>query len=247
MSSPPRNTFSWTFPDHPLHQQYPLVQVGAWLLVESLGMGALSLLCGAGWLAGMGVWMRWSGPAATWSREPLLWLAVAVGVSRHAVQRPEIVTVLGLGVLLVAYDAWRRGHRTALVALPITLWIMVNSHQLFIVGVALLALLVVDVAVQGRVPGFAGEPRTPPWGPLALAVGASLLVLMVSPLGPGVYLAPFAMVSTLLEHGQGCRPRCSIRRTRALLDGSVRRPRGVQLARDGRRPPGTDPRPMVRT
>ncbi len=200
---PTTNSFSWTFPDHPLNQQYPLVQVPAYWLVDQLGFGALSLLACAGWVVAALAWMRWSGPIPHVAQHPLLWLVVVVGVQRHAVQRPEILTVVGLGALLLAFDAWRRGHVRALWALPLITWVMVNSHQLFVLGVALQGTFLIHAWLTPRHDGHAllSSETLPPLGPLLVAVAASMGILMVSPLGPGVYLSPLAMIGSLLEHG----------------------------------------------
>jgi hypothetical protein len=201
------NTFSWTHPDHPLYQQYPLFQVPLTLVVDGLGWSAGSLWFGLLWTGALLAWMRWAGPPSEVHRWPLLWLGAAVGLQRHAVQRPEAQTILLLGLLLVALDRWRtHGDRRGLLAAVGIQWLMVNTHQLFPLGLVvqfgLLAQLLAARHPLGRWVGLDPDDAERPVGPMLATFVASVAVLALSPLGPLVYLVPIQTVSTVLEHGQ---------------------------------------------
>ncbi|MEQ1508285.1 MAG: hypothetical protein ABMB14_39000, partial [Myxococcota bacterium] len=58
---PVTNTFSWTSPDHPLHQQYPLFQVPLAWIVDRLGWPWVTVANALGWAVGVGLWIRWGG------------------------------------------------------------------------------------------------------------------------------------------------------------------------------------------
>lgn len=200
------NTFSWTHPDHPLYQQYPLFQVPLALVVDGLGWAAGSMWFGLLWTGALLAWMRWGGPWPTVSGWPLLWIGAAVGLQRHVVQRPEAGTILLLGLLLLALDHWRTtGQRRGLVAAVVVQWMMVNTHQLFPLGLVVqFGVLAQLVAVRygGVRLGLDPTDQQRPVAPMALAFAASVLVLAISPLGPTVYLVPIQTLSTVLEHGQ---------------------------------------------
>jgi len=200
------NTFSWTHPDHPLYQQYPLVQVPLALLVDHIGWWSASLWFGLLWTGALVAWMRWGAPLRHASAWPLMWMVAALGLQRHAVQRPEAGTLLLLGLLLVALDHWRAtGQRRGLVAAVGVQWLMVNTHQLFPLGlVAQFGVLAQLVAVRmgGDRLGLDPSDRERPVAPMAATLAASVAVLCLSPLGPWVYLVPLQTLSTVAEHGQ---------------------------------------------
>lgn len=201
------NTFSWTHPDHPLYQQYPLFQVPLALLVDGLGFEAGSVFFGALWTLALLAWMRWGAPWRATARWPLLWLGAAVGLQRHAVQRPEAATVLLLGLLVLALDRWRtHGDRKGLVAAVAVQWAMANTHQLFPLGMVIqfgvLAQLAAARHPLGQRIGLDPDDAERDLRPMGWAFLASLGALALSPLGPTVYLVPLQTLSTVLEHGQ---------------------------------------------
>ncbi len=202
------NTFSWTHPDHPLYQQYPLFQVPLALIVDGLGWEAGSLFFGALWTGALVVWMRWGAPLREASGWPLLWLGAAVGLQRHCVQRPEALTILLFGLLLLALDRWRtHGDRRGLVAAVGVQWMMANSHQLFPLGLVVqfgvFAQLLAARTELGRRVGLDPTDADRPVAPMGYTLLASVAVLMLSPLGPTIYAVPLQTISTVLEHGQG--------------------------------------------
>ncbi|MEQ1569951.1 MAG: hypothetical protein ABMA64_30235 [Myxococcota bacterium] len=200
------NTLSWTYPDHPVDQQYPLYQVAVYLLDSRVGPWSLTVLCAASWAAAVLAWLTWSGWRAAVGA-PAVWLFAVLGVQRHLVPRPEAFTVLGLGALLLGWEVWRTTRsRWALAAMVVTQWLMVNTLQMFVVGVALqlglVLLLGVTRALRGR--GWVDDADAAlPLGPLVATVGASLAALSLSPNGLGVYTSPLALLRTVSELGTG--------------------------------------------
>ena len=209
---PVTNTFSWTWPDHPLHQQYPLFQIPLALLVGSLGWGSVTIAGAALWTAVTLSWARWAGPWRTLAEQPMLWLLVVLGVQRHHTARPEVLTLLGLGLLLCSIESLRQRHKgfpwlsVALVGL--SQWMMVNGHQLWPLGIAVQVSFLIHLACVRLLAGYTlGELRVDetdrdlPFAPPLAALALSLLLAMISPLGAGVYLAPLAVLDTLREQG----------------------------------------------
>jgi hypothetical protein len=220
---PVTNTFSWTFPDHPLPQQYPLYQAFAWLLLDRFGWPALSLANQVLWLAATLVWLRWAGTFRALAMQPLLVLLVCLGVQRHLLVRPEVVTLFGLGVILLLFDRYRAGSRAApygpaggpagfrprfaLGGVVAVQWVMAQCHQLWVLGIAVQVLFLAHlVASRSTRPSwirFEMEDRDVPIGPAVAALVGSIAVLAISPLGIGVYAAPLAPLLTLWTQGAG--------------------------------------------
>lgn len=202
---PTSNTFSWTFPAHRLDQQYPLFQVPLALVVDCLGWYWVTVVNALAWAFGVACWMRWGGTLKEATEQPLLWLLVVAAVQRHHVPRPEVMSLIGLGLMLIFLDQWRRGSRTALLGVIGSQWVMVNSHQLWPLGIVVQASFVIHLAwtrqFGGRW-GFDATDREVPLLPTLGALAVSAAILMISPLGPRVYLAPLTTLGTLLSHGQ---------------------------------------------
>src|SRR5262249_27242766 len=59
---PAVNTFSYTFPDHPIFQQYPAFQWTVWNVYKVAGWSGLSVLTGVGWTIVFLLFVRWGGP-----------------------------------------------------------------------------------------------------------------------------------------------------------------------------------------
>ncbi|MEN0062417.1 MAG: hypothetical protein AAGA48_09705 [Myxococcota bacterium] len=200
------NTFSWTFPDHPNDQQYTFYQLAVYVLSETLGFWTLSVFCCVSWLCAVGAWGGWAGGPDRLAKTSFVWFLAVLGVQRHLVPRPEVFTVLGLGLLLVAFERWRARPETRapLIAMVLTLWFMVNTHQMYLIGVVLIAGFAVHIAVtralRGR--GWLDESDADlPLTPLLATFGASVAVMAISPLGPRAWIAPWALVSTVLTLG----------------------------------------------
>src|SRR4051812_1066219 len=48
---PAVNTFSYTFPDYPAYQQYPVFQAVMWAIFRGAGWAGLSVATSVGWIA----------------------------------------------------------------------------------------------------------------------------------------------------------------------------------------------------
>lgn len=195
------NQFSWTFPDYPVAQQYPLYQLVLYGLQQTLGWWSLSVFCCASWVAAGLAWMRWAGGLPMAQRTVMLWLFAVLGVQRHLVARPEVFTLLGLALLLLAFDAWRqRPSLGPLAAIVATLWAMANLHQMYVVGLVLVAGFAVHVVLTRALADrgwLDATDRALPLGPLLATLGAGLLAVTLSPLGFGAWTAPWALVTTV--------------------------------------------------
>lgn len=201
---PTTNTFSWTYPDFTLNQQYPLWQVPLALIVDHLGWEWVTAANCAGWTLAVLAWLGWVGVRQPVEQPLLTWLVV-MGVQRHHVARPEVFTVAGLGLLLWSLDRVRLGDRR-FIALGIgTTWMMVNGHQMWTLGLALQLSFLVHLGLVRvvRWRWVSEADRAVPFAPFLTMFVGSLLVCMVSPLGPGVFLAPFTTIGTLLSQGMG--------------------------------------------
>lgn len=201
------NALSWTFPDAPNHQQYPLYQLILYGLESGLGFWSLSVFCCLTWTGAGLAWLQWGGGLAMAQRTSFVWLLGVLGVQRHLVARPEVFTLLGLAVLLLAFEAWRDTRRPGpLVAMVVTLWVMVNTHQMYVIGLVLVAGFLVHVAatraLRGR--GWVDESDADlPLLPLGLTLAAGLGAVALSPLGVRAWTAPLALLSTVQALGTG--------------------------------------------
>jgi len=204
---PVTNTFSWTFPDQPMTQQYPIFQPMVYLLVDRLGFGAFSLVNLVLWTGAALLWARAAGTWTEAARQPLLWFLVVLGIQRHHQPRPEVFTLLGLGLILACLEAWRRGHKGMIAGAPLATWMMVNGHQFWPLAVAIQVSWLVHLGMS-RVSaltrlGFSDEDRDLAVLPPVLALLVSLVLIPLSPLGLRVYAAPLTMADTLAELGGG--------------------------------------------
>jgi len=200
------NTLSWTHPDHPNAQQYPLYQVVVYLLQSGLGFWSLSVFCAVSWFVAVLTWGLWAGGVSRLAKTVPLWFVAVIGVQRHLVSRPEALTLLGLAVLLVLFERWRADPRSRapLAGMVVTLWLMLLCHQLYVVGVVLLAGFVVHVAATRRLAGRGLVDETDaalPLPPLLLTLAGGLFVMGLGPLGPRGWLAPWALVTTMTSLG----------------------------------------------
>ena len=150
-------------------------------LVGAGGAGLASMVTGVAASAGLGL-----GAAATSraSRVAGPWFAVAMIVSA-VVASPWIgvdgaaISMLGVGVVLVAVARWRDGQTGLLWALPPLFLVWANLDGGFILGlvVALLAVLTTVIADRGET-----SARAP-----LLALAAAAIASCVNPEGLGVY------------------------------------------------------------
>lgn len=211
---PTTNSFSHTWPEYPLAQQYPLFQAVLLGIYHAAGWSGLSLLNAAGWLGVLLLFMRWGG---RWRRTAWLhlpWMVGLMALQRRMILRPDLFSMLLLAAELLVIDCYlagderagdgRRNRRAAwLLLLPALQWLWANSHQLYPLGLAVQGLLLghLVLARWGRCGvdrGSAGRPLLPVLGAGVLSAGACLL----TPLGTGI-VHVIANTSGSLAHHRG--------------------------------------------
>ena len=182
------NTFSYTFPDYPVYQQYPVFQATVWAVYRAFGWSGLSVTAAVGWVLVFLLFVRWAGPFRRAPRFHVIWMLGLCALQRRMILRPDLFTMIALGVQLGALDAFMRGRTRALVAIPIVHVLWANSHQLF----------PLSLLVQGLCLGDLVRQRDRRRSVLvALALAASLLLTFATPLGWRIVLAPLRTAQSL--------------------------------------------------
>lgn len=200
---PTTNTFSYTHPDYPLYQQYPVYQTMLYLTYLGGGWVGLGLLHCVLWTAIFALWMRWGG---SWNWAAILslgWLLALLGLQRRMILRPDIATMLLLVCLLHSIDLYRGGKRWAACLLVGIQWLMANAHQLFPLGLATQGLflghLVVTRLARGRWGLTRADDETPIW-PVGLAFLFSAGACLLTPLGIEIVRGPLQTAGSLEHH-----------------------------------------------
>jgi len=119
------------------------------------------------------------------ARVPGAWMAVAMVLSGLVMAqvlgvRGQVLSVLGLALVLLVVRRWRDGRNGFLWLLPPLFLVWANVHAGFIAGLMLLAatLLIVGRGASGAAPSRRH---------LGLALLASVAATLVNPAGPGIY------------------------------------------------------------
>jgi hypothetical protein len=197
---PVRNTFSWTYPDHVLYQQYPVFQTILWQVWKGAGWPGLSLLLAVAWTGVLALFVCWAGGLRRAVPFHLAWALVAFSLQTRTSLRPDALSLTLLPLLLLILDGYRR--RRALIALvPLVHWVWVNGHQLFVLSFAVQGLFLASLLLARR--GGAGVERTDaPIVPVLLALAASAALSFLSPLGTAV-TGVFAHTTGSVAHHHG--------------------------------------------
>jgi hypothetical protein len=185
---PSQNTFSYTFPDHPVYQQYPVFQGFMWAVLQATGWEGLSAASAVGWIVAFLLFVRWGGPFGRGAQLQVLWLFGLCALQRRMTLRPDLFTMLAFGVELLAFDAFARGRRLALLLVPLAHLFWVNSHQLFPLSFIVQGLFLLEV-LRRR------DSRSARL--VALALAASVLLTFATPLGWRIVLAPLRTAQSL--------------------------------------------------
>ena len=179
---PVRNTFSYTHPEYPLYQQYPLYQTILYLVYMAGGWEGLSLLLCVSWVTIFGLWILWaSAGSSRITTMNLAWMLALLGFQQRMILRPDILSILLLVALLLLIDIYRRG-RLWVVAFFVPLqWCMANSHQLFPLGLAvqgafLLHLMALRI-LRGKCGVAQSDSALPIWPILLALIGSALVCL----------------------------------------------------------------------
>jgi hypothetical protein len=109
--------------------------------------------------------------------------------------RPQIVTYLALASVWAILRAWRDGRADRLMWLPPLTLVWANLHGGFMVGPALIGLVLVGEIVERSFRGLADPAAVRPrLGRLGLALVASLVASFATPFGYRAVLFPFQVL-----------------------------------------------------
>ncbi len=201
---PVRNTFSYTHPDYPLYQQYPVYQTLLYAVYRLGSWEGLSLLHCAVWVSVFALWIAWAGSLRRRFLN-LVWMLSLLGLQRRMILRPDIMSMLLLVILLCLIDRYRAGRTRVAALLVVVQWLLVNSHQLFPLGLAVQGGLLFHLAAVrlfgGRY-GVSQRDRMVPLLPVGLALIGSVLVCFLSPLGTDILYVTRHTASSLYYHGK---------------------------------------------
>ena len=139
------NTFSYTFPDYPVYQQYPAFQAAVWAVFRAASWAGLSVITAVGWMAAFLLIARWGGPFRQGARFHVLWMFALWALQRRMVLRPDMFSMIAFAAELLALDAFARGRTRALALVPAVHLFWVNSHQLFPLSFVVQALFAGDL------------------------------------------------------------------------------------------------------
>ncbi len=196
---PSRNTFSYTFPDHQVFQQYPAFQGALYAALRLGGWPALSVVCGVGWTAVFLLFVRWAGPWRAGAALHALWMLALCALWRRMMLRPDLFSMLALGLELVSLDAYSRGRRAGLVGVPLAHVFWVNSHQLWPLSFIVQGLYVAHLGAL-RTRFFRGEVsrrEIPPLAPVLGVIVLSAALTCATPLGLDIWWAPIRTATSL--------------------------------------------------
>lgn len=198
-----RNTFSYTFPEHPLFQQYPAFQGALYFVLRHFGWGGLSVVCGAGWTLVLLLFVRWSGPLREGAILHAFWVLAVYALWRRMMLRPDLFSMLALGLELVAIDAYARTRKIAavLVGVPLAHLLWVNSHQLWPLSLVVQGMFIAHLLLLRT--RFFRRDTPPALGPAFGALVLSCALTFATPLGARIILGPLrtaASLSLFREH-----------------------------------------------
>jgi hypothetical protein len=193
---PQVNTFSYTFPEHPIYQQYPAFQATLYAALRAGGWELISLVSGLGWTAVLLLFVRWSGPWRAAAILNVFWMLALHALWRRMIVRPDLFSMLALGVELVALDAYARGRRWALAFVPAAHLLWVNSHQLFPLSLVVQGFFVAHLLAL-RTRFFPRDEKPPAIGPVLLALAASIALTFATPLGVDILKGPARTAQSL--------------------------------------------------
>jgi len=185
---PAVNTFSYTFPDYPVYQQYPAFQFTMWNIFRVAGWGGLSFATAVGWMAAFLLVVRWAGSFRDGARFHVLWMVGLWALQRRMILRPDMFSMLAFGLELLALDAFARGKTRALALVPLAHLLWVNSHQLWPLSLVIQGMFLGDLL-------WRRDGRRARWA--ALALGASVVLTFATPLGVEIVRAPLRTAQSL--------------------------------------------------
>ena len=200
------NTFSYTYPDYPLYQQYPIYQTILYFTYRVGGWEGLSLLHCISWIGIFLLWLKWSNRDSRQMKFlSLVWVLSLIGFQTRMILRPDILSILLLISLVHFFDLYRKGRKWAAAFFVIVQWCMVNSHQLFplCLGFQIVFLfhLIIVKKYGGRF-GISESDSSLPLFPALLAMGGSVLACFLSPLGTDIIYVVSQTLGSLQYHSK---------------------------------------------
>jgi len=205
---PTINTFSYTFPDYPLNQQYPIYQTMIFAIHNLWSWEGLSGLHCVLWIAVFLLWVLWGGSFKYAAVMNLAWVIALLGAQRRMILRPDILTLLLFILLLHSIDLYRRGRAWAAILFVLIQLLMVNSHQLFPLGLAVQASFLMHLYIVkffgGRLGISSADGRLPTW-PIVLALAGSILSCFGSPIGLQIIKVSIKTLGSLSHHREHVR------------------------------------------
>ncbi len=163
----------------------------------------LSVFHAAAWLIIVPLWIRWGGGLRAAALLNAAWLLALLGLRQRMLLRPDILTILLFVCLLLAVDSYRRGKIWVASLFVALQWLMVNSHQLYPMGLATQGAFLIHVVAARRLGGrwwfSTADTKLPLW-PLVSALVLSVLACFATPLGLAIIWTPFYTASTVFYH-----------------------------------------------
>jgi hypothetical protein len=193
-----RNTFSYTFPDHPLFQQYPAFQGALYFVLRHFGWSGLSVVCGVGWTLVLLLFVRWAGPFGEGAILHALWVLALYALWRRMMLRPDLFSMVAFGLELIAIDTYSRTRKVAtiLVGAPLAHLLWVNSHQLWPLSLVVQGLFIAHLLLL-RTRLFARDTAPPALGPALGALALSCALTFATPLGARIIWGPLRTATSL--------------------------------------------------
>lgn len=200
---PTTNAFSYTFPDYPLYQQYPVYQELLYRIYNAWYWEGLSILHLAAQAILFGLWIAWAGGWRIGVVLALPTMILLLGLRERMVLRPDILSMAYFASTLLILDQVRRGRIWMGLALLLIALLWVNSHQMFWLGLVLQSAFLFHLFLArhwgGRF-GISKDDAGIPISPVAIALGASIVACLFSPLGARIVEVPLQTVGSLSFH-----------------------------------------------
>lgn len=185
---PQNDPFTYTVNDHAYVDLHWLYQVALFGLYQLGGSLALVLahaagILGAFVLAGLVVWRRFRSPPVL---AALLFLGVLAAELRFMI-RPEVVSWVLLGVMVLLLERHAAGERSPLWVLPLLTVLWVNVQGLFVLGWLTIGCYFVGLWIERRRP----DRRLALWG------GVSIVATFLNPYLHRGVLFPLTLLTRL--------------------------------------------------
>ncbi|MEU6039263.1 hypothetical protein ABZ801_28060 [Actinomadura sp. NPDC047616] len=187
---PHSDIYSYTVPGTRWVAQSWLVEVLYAGIAESVGPTGIRVLCGMLGAASAYLAYRLADRAAGGRGRTVVVLVPALYVSSlYWVERPLFVGVLAFLALVWIVEIPDSAGRRPLIALPVLMWLWVNSHGSFALGFAYLALHLLGRWADGHAPWKDRERR------LLQATGLAFAACFLNPYGAGLVLFPVELLT----------------------------------------------------